>query len=290
MLYQATAPKSIAADTSSVYFLDDGDTTVNKVDKKTKASAKLATTTQLSEPPDVTLSAMRLALSSDAVYWTGNNTNICSNRVFTVKKTGDGAAKIWYDDCLSRPTSGIVVDGLSVFVASMGTEGGVLKFSGGTSAVIAKGSSPWMLVTDATRVYASRTSDGVVFRVSKAGGDPEIVAMNQGVVSAMAADEQFVYWTSDSGRVLKLDKEALGEPVSLAQDEPGPTGLALDDACVYFTDANDPSGKIRMVPKAGGEVVTLAEKQRLPVSIAVDDYGIYWTNNASGEVMMMQRQ
>lgn len=290
VLYQATSPKSIAADATSVYFLDDGDGSVGKVDKKTSAFTRLARTSDLTTPPDSSMVAERLALSSDAVYWTGNNHDICSDRVFKVKKTGEAAAKIWYDSCEARATSSIVVDGLGIFVASVGATGGILKFGGGTVTTLAQGSTPWMLVADANRVYASRTNDGVLFRVSKAGGEAETVAVNQGLVSAMAADDQFIYWTSDGGRVLKLDKEKLGEPVPLAEDEPGPSGLALDDACVYFSDAADPAGKIRVVAKAGGEVGTLAGDQHLPVSIAVDASGVYWANRASGEIMMMQRE
>jgi hypothetical protein len=78
---------------------------------------------------------------------------------------------------------------------------------------------------------------------------------------------------------------------TLVADAGAVTGLALDDASVYWTtfeapDAADadPGGSVLSVPKCGGTPTTLTRTQSLPVLPALDSTHVYWPNTGNGTV------
>ena len=71
-------------------------------------------------------------------------------------------------------------------------------------------------------------------------------------------------------------------PVTLASNESGPGGLAVDDAGIYWVD--NASGEVRVIALDGGGLGTLATGQAGPVGIAVTPTHVYWTNDADSTV------
>src|SRR5262249_17519972 len=74
-----------------------------------------------------------------------------------------------------------------------------------------------------------------------------------------------------------------GQPVTLVPQQLGPSGIAVDESWVYWTNVTD--GKIQKVPVSGGEPILLAATGSFPFGIAVDAKALYWTD-AYGEVVM----
>src|SRR5438128_1241496 len=79
--------------------------------------------------------------------------------------------------------------------------------------------------------------------------------------------------------------------VKLASGQCGASGIAIDDANLYWT--NTDAGTVMMVSKSGGKPATLASKQTEPAGIAVGGGVVYWTNHgtapdfADGSVMRL---
>ncbi|WP_245678436.1 hypothetical protein [Chondromyces crocatus] len=117
---------------------------------------------------------------------------------------------------------------------------------------------------------------------------PEVIAQQQLTPRALAFDVDAdgrataVYWASfDGGTISRvaIDSSAFGAPEVLFQDQPLPSGVAVDDAHVYWSNRGD--GTILRAPKAGGAAEVIASGQRRPGAIAVDGEAIYWLNGGS---------
>lgn len=165
-------------------------------------------------------------------------------------------------------------------------------------------------------VYAILSRDEKVLKIPKSGGKAEVVIQDHVGLSAIAADEQAVYWTSEAG-IVRLP-HAGGDPKPVFTELVPPMGLSLDRGTLYWYSAVDgkvmrgpvsggsprewfapdltlhnyfardgelfwaigPQGKteIRSRPAAGGAPVTVTTAQAIPVDIAVDDSNLYWTD------------
>jgi hypothetical protein len=68
--------------------------------------------------------------------------------------------------------------------------------------------------------------------------------------------------------------------VTLASGQDNPTGLAVDDSNVYWTNGV-PDGSVMKVNKMGSDAgpITLASDQGLPLGLTVSPGNVYWTNN-----------
>jgi hypothetical protein len=74
--------------------------------------------------------------------------------------------------------------------------------------------------------------------------------------------------------------DAAVEPTVLATAQPGPMGIAVSGAYVYFTcvgDGQAGNGSIRRVPKAGGTVEELVTGETAPFALAATPTGFVWT-------------
>ena len=73
--------------------------------------------------------------------------------------------------------------------------------------------------------------------------------------------------------------------IPLATGQTNPSGIAVDDASVYWTNYSD-GGTVARVSIDGGTPTTLATDQQCPNDIAVLNGQVFWTNNVhSGSVM-----
>jgi hypothetical protein len=76
-----------------------------------------------------------------------------------------------------------------------------------------------------------------------------------------------------------------GAPVTLAQGQGSPWGIAAKSSAVYWTDEN---GTVMKVPPGGGTPVTLVSGQSTPYALALDDTSVYFTTYVSkGSVMKL---
>jgi len=90
--------------------------------------------------------------------------------------------------------------------------------AGGAPRVLAQGQAlPWGIAVDATYVYWANYGDGNVMRVLRAGGAAEVLAGGQTKVNSLAKDGASLYFTLESGDVMKLPLGHAPYPVALAQ-------------------------------------------------------------------------
>lgn len=104
-------------------------------------------------------------------------------------------------------------------------------------------------VFDAESNKSYSISDGLILRMPADGGQPVILASGQANPTALALDDDHVYWsTAESGGVWRLPRTG-GVPERLFEGD-HITALAIDDTHVYFPVPHENS--IRRVPKQGG--------------------------------------
>ncbi len=122
---------------------------------------------------------------------------------------------------------------------------------------------------------------------SSCPNEPSVLATGQSDSWRMAADNSFVYWTSQTasdGAVLRVPICG-GDVRVLASKQHDAYGIALDDTDgvnAYF--ATPLSGEIVLAPLDGGEPVVLASNQDGPAGIAVDSGNVYWVSQGAGTV------
>jgi hypothetical protein len=120
------------------------------------------------------------------------------------------------------------------------------------------------------------------------GCQPVEAASGQGHPTAIAVDEDTIYWTNyDGGEVMKVSI-AGGAPMALALQQSSPRGIAVDATNVYWVnESEDFSGAVRQMPREGGAQKILGDKdtgQNGPFGIAVDATHVYWTNQYGSTV------
>lgn len=105
-----------------------------------------------------------------------------------------------------------------------------------------------------------------VFRLPNAGGGSQRLATEApGDPYAIASDGRDVYWTSTlGGRVTRWRSDTMTLEL-IADRQPSPGEIAVDDASVYWVAATSTAAdslSIRMRAKAGGPIVELARRGR----------------------------
>lgn len=126
--------------------------------------------------------------------------------------------------------------------------------SGGAPTVLASGKLSRGVAVDGTHVYWTWGTPGPsqVARVPKDGGVPEAIA--EGLAGQVATDGVHVYWTEvsttsmTSGRIFKAPTGG-GAVVALAEGQPDPTDIAVDENYVYWI--NGPEGGDGAVMRIG---------------------------------------
>jgi hypothetical protein len=170
------------------------------------------------------------------------------------------------------------------------------------SAVLAEAATGTVVLDNDFVYYGDWESQGV-YRVSKTGGVPQLLAIFPCcVVTQMVIDADHVYvamrkhgdaiktrndgWVYD---IVSIAKSG-GAVLTLAENIWLPHELAIDDQYVYWafygTVINDPQfasdGKIERVNKDGSNRVVLASGLSGPTSVAVDDSFVYFNETGLG--------
>jgi hypothetical protein len=168
------------------------------------------------------------------------------------------------------------------------------------------------VAVDSTHVYwvaGANGSDGAIMRAPIGGGRAAVaiytgLSLPQGVVT----DGTNVYWVEwgtfdadgravNDGSVWQGSVDGTATRIQLAENQPAPSGIAIDASWVYWTNLgplgglNLPapnSGSIMMAPIGGGTLTTIADSQAVPVCIIVSGSRIYWSQyglSAPGLIM-----
>lgn len=129
--------------------------------------------------------------------------------------------------------------------------------------------TPWPIMVSNDYVFwGTRTA---VLRVSKFGGEQEVLATNQRRPMGMAIFNAEIYWTNiGDGTVMGMTSDGRS-PRVLASGQGRPVAVAVDSESVYWTvmlnpESDTPEGKVVKVPKGGGSVTVLADKQPIGMS------------------------
>lgn len=107
---------------------------------------------------------------------------------------------------------------------------------------------------------------------------PLALARDQQHPSAIALDEDAVYWTDAvAGTVMKVDRRG-GTPVALARRLRCPLSLAVDATSVWVTTHDEDGAVLRIGKNDGAVAKEVVGSQVFPQCIAVDEHQVYWTN------------
>jgi hypothetical protein len=154
---------------------------------------------------------------------------------------------------------------------------------------------PGALTTDGEYVYymtgGFQRAENAIRRVPVLGGPSEVLAQGGFVpTGGIAADEEYVYWTSSTQpSVLRVPK-AGGPPQIVLQKLPqAPRELALDGTHVYIaTFRKDTPGFIVRVPKSGGATQTLISGRDALHGLLPEDSGLFFVGGQ--EILKISRE
>lgn len=151
----------------------------------------------------------------------------------------------------------------------------------------AGGASPWDVALNGTTVFW--TTGSGVWSAPLTGGNGAVAAKDPAGAVALAVTATTIYWTNDLGTV-HAQAIAGGTQSPIHSGEAKPTGMAADDADVYWVDQG--TGNVYRAPlDATNDTKTqiIAAGQASPYRIAVDSKFVYWTNNTGGTVARLAK-
>jgi sugar lactone lactonase YvrE len=277
---QASAD-SVALDATKVYFTHfQLDGAVMVVPKADGAAATIATGQGY---PD------SIAVDDGHVYWAPENSG-ADGAIRRARKDGTGLETLASGQGAPH---GIALDQGAVYWANYLAPGEVSKVSkdGGTSPMVLTngGMGLFDVAVDDEDVYFLNSYASTLSRVAKTGGAATLLATEKGPLGGFAIDATSVYLTAEP-YVVRIEKATFAMTVLATAGHP--SGVAVDEDSVYFTDAQQ--GQVLRVPKGGGAPVVLASGQRQPSGIAVDAWCVYWANRGlsygnDGAVMKVHR-
>ncbi len=148
-----------------------------------------------------------------------------------------------------------------------------------------------LVASGGTLFIATRGSTlDTIWSVASTGG-PAVAVATVTDVDRLAADDQYVFWTSAFVGHLGRLTRASGVTDLVVSDpfSPGPSRVEIDSGFVYWSTTgtttsgqDNPDGELWRMPLAGGPHELVAEGQRHPRAIAFDSTYVYWGTNDDG--------
>lgn len=221
------------------------------------------------------------------VYWTASPGLVMKGRIMP-----DGEVPVWPASHSASPGA-LTHDNDTLYWTErqQGVVGQSYKFGDRSTTYLAtKLDHPTSVIADGMYIYWAHSDNGLLMRVAKTGGEPELIASEQGRIEgwrSLAQDDFHLYWTRpEHGAVMKWHKFAGTAPEVLADGLGAPDAIALDADFIYWTNPQ-PSrdGQIWRMPRGGGTPVAIAQHLEDPNALAVDDRYVYFTTSQDGALM-----
>ncbi len=227
-----------------------------------------------------------VALSGDYVYFTAGGFARAKNAVFRVPAHGGPIEMLASLDVY--PTGDLAVDQDHVYFTS--EQGNVVlrvAKTGGATSIVAQVPAPTQLAVDQTHVYfvsfVRQEPGGLVQRVPKLGGPPEVLASGHLGLDNLVVDERDVYFRSNSG-LWRVPKQG-GPAQSLWTRRPTQNALRLagDTTHLYFLLERPGSGKYSLarLSKSGGEPEIIGPVVNANARLALSETHVYFFRQAS---------
>lgn len=140
------------------------------------------------------------------------------------------------------------------------------------------------LAVDSLNVYVATGKDpGAIYAVPIAGGSPISVAQNQNAPRGIASDGTDLYWANSGDGTVMTATIANASPQLLVQSYAGLRDLGIDQSHVFWN--NDSDGTLWQVDRAGTTLTKLATLAGKNVGyFAIGSARIYYTDPNSGAV------
>lgn len=175
-----------------------------------------------------------------------------------------------------------VLDDAGIFVVGKTSVRLVPKGGGKTRALATGLRSPRGIAVDGTRVYwadegtaRGRYADGAIMSLSKGGGAPVVVAVQQRP-SGIIVDDTTLYWMSRD--IINSCQKQACRPSAAVTGASDRVGFLIDDAYLYWVSKD----RVLRTPKAGGPPTQLGQSTISSASpsdgidgMAIDDSFVY---------------
>jgi hypothetical protein len=104
-------------------------------------------------------------------------------------------------------------------------------------------------------------------------------------VTAVAADDSYVYWADNAGETVAKVSLTGGEPIILATQRPQPSYLVADESSAFWSEFAN--GSVMTVDKDGVGLTILVSGRTEPAELVVDASSVYWLDNVRGSGSVM---
>jgi hypothetical protein len=221
-----------------------------------------------------------IAVDDSYVYWAAGVSSLTTmdGAVRRVSKAGGSPTTLSANE--NDPTA-VTLDDTYVYWGTSAGELARMPKAGGMRESLATGLVGInQIVIAGNDIYATTsvsmgdTDIGGVSKVSKNGGMPTALAVDETEPYGIGSNGVAVYWTT-MNEVLRYEL-AGGTESTIASGQSDLDGVAADANTVYWAGGGD--GTIYSAPASGGALPTVvALEQSTPWGIALDDSYVYWT-------------
>lgn len=175
------------------------------------------------------------------------------------------------------PTQVIVDDVAAYWTNVGGSVRSVLK-SGGTPVSLLSGlSTPHRIAQDSDSLYFTNGTDGRVMKMSKRGGNVEVLATGQGSPTGLVLLGSQLFWANYTPNASLMTLKD-GAVTTLVSGVGNPHDLTTDGSRLFFTDID--GRKIRRANLDGSAPTIIASLSTLPFAVISDGTSVYWSEDS----------